>query len=164
MPYKFNPFTGTFDDSSTAGPTGPTGPTGTVSAAGSGTTTAPGIAFSADTNTGIWNPSADQLGLTTNGITKLTVDDTTAPVKELFSGSYYPIATQVDVGTAPNQIPLNGYLGALAFQSRVSLLNAAALPPASNLDINFEYVSDTSIKIRMRGSDGTVRSATLTLS
>jgi hypothetical protein len=36
--------------------------------------------------------------------------------------------------------------------------------PQENYSVNFEYVSDTSIKIRMRGSDGVVRSATLTLS
>jgi hypothetical protein len=50
MPYKFNPFTGTFDDSTA-------GPAGTVSAAGSGTAAAPGIAFASDPNTGIYSPA-----------------------------------------------------------------------------------------------------------
>jgi hypothetical protein len=70
MPYKFNPFTGTFDDSTT----GPQGPAGTVSAAGSGTAAAPGIAFSADLNTGIYNPSADNLAISTGGTGRLFID------------------------------------------------------------------------------------------
>jgi hypothetical protein len=70
MPYKFNPFTGTFDDSTT----GPQGATGTVSAAGSGTAAAPGIAFASDLNTGIYNPSADNLAISTGGTGRLFVD------------------------------------------------------------------------------------------
>ena len=159
MTYKYNPFTGTFDDATT----GPAGPAGSVSVASSGTAAAPGMSFSADVNTGFYNPSADVLGITTNGVGKVTVDDTAAPLKEVFSSVFYPVVTQVDIGTSPNQVPLNGYLGALAFQNQVSFLRSAATAPAANLDINFEYVSDTSIKIRMRGSDGIVRSTTLTL-
>lgn len=36
--------------------------------------------------------------------------------------------------------------------------------PANNGDLMFEIVSNTSVRLRLRGSDGTVRSATLTLS
>ena len=78
--------------------------------------------------------------------------------------SQVPIATQHDIGPDPDEISLNGMLGDLAFMSEVDRLRASATDPTNNLDINFEYVSDTSIKIRMRGSDGVVRSATLTLS
>ena len=67
MPYKFNPFTGTFDDSTA-------GPAGTVSAAGSGTAAAPGIAFASDPNTGIYSPGADQLAVATNGVGRLFVN------------------------------------------------------------------------------------------
>ena len=67
MPYKFNPFTGTFDDSTA-------GPAGTVSAAGSGTAALPGIAFASDPNTGIYNPGADQLAVSTGGTGRLFVD------------------------------------------------------------------------------------------
>jgi len=69
MPYKFNPFTGTFDDSTP-------GPAGTVSAAGSGTAAAPGIAFASDPNTGIYNPGADQLAVATNGTGRLFINST----------------------------------------------------------------------------------------
>jgi hypothetical protein len=84
-------------------------------------------------------------------------------VRESSLATAYPVVTQVDIGTDPNQVPINGYLGTMAFQDQVSTLQAAATAPTNNLDINFEYVSNTSIKIRMRGSDGTVRSTTLTL-
>lgn len=78
-------------------------------------------------------------------------------------GTLFPVVTQTDIGTDPNQVPINGYLGTMAFQDQVSTLQAASTAPTNNLDINFEYVSNTSIKIRMRGSDGTVRSVTLAL-
>lgn len=84
-------------------------------------------------------------------------------VRESSLATAYPFVTQYDIGTDPNQVPLNQHLGTMAFQDQVSALRPAATVPTNNLDINFEYVSDTSIKIRMRGSDGTVRSATLTL-
>jgi hypothetical protein len=85
------------------------------------------------------------------------------PIKETVLGVVYPVASQTDIGTNPNQIPLNQYLGTLAFQDQVPALQPASTAPTNNLDINFEYVSNTSIKIRMRGSDGTVRAVTLTL-
>ena len=55
-------------------------------------------------------------------------------------------------------------LGRLAFQDELASLIPAQTVPGGAKEINFEYVSDTSIKVRMRGSDGVVRSATLTLS
>ena len=67
MPYKFNPFTGSLDE------TGATGATGTVSAAGAGTAAAPSISFAADTNTGLFNPGADQLAVATNGTARLYI-------------------------------------------------------------------------------------------
>ena len=84
-------------------------------------------------------------------------------IRETVSSVPWPVVSQPDIGTDPNQVPLNGFLGALAFEDELSGLRPAGSTPVSNLDINFEYVSDTSIKIRMRGSDGTVRSTTLTL-
>lgn len=83
---------------------------------------------------------------------------------ELYSGTYYPFVSQVDIGTDPNQISVNHMLGRLAFQDELASVIPAQTPPGGAKEINFEYVSDTSIKVRMRGSDGTVRSATLTLS
>jgi hypothetical protein len=69
MPYKFNPFTGTFDDSTP-------GPAGVVAAANSGTALLPGITFASDPNTGIYNPGADQLAVSTGGTGRLFIDST----------------------------------------------------------------------------------------
>ena len=70
MPYKFNPFTGTFDDS-TPGATGAQGPAGVAAAANSGTELLPGITFATDLNTGVFNPSADNFAISTGGSEKL---------------------------------------------------------------------------------------------
>ena len=78
--------------------------------------------------------------------------------------TYHNVVTAQDVGTDPNQVPLNQFLGQLAFMDQVGDIPTASSPPQDNLSINFEYVSNTSIKIRMRGTDGVVRSVTLTLS
>jgi hypothetical protein len=34
---------------------------------------------------------------------------------ELYNGNYYNVVTQVDIGTEPNQVPLNGFLGTMAY-------------------------------------------------
>lgn len=69
------------------------------------------------------------------------------------------------IGTAPNQVPANGMLGGLAFQNPESLV----LKPASSTipqiagSMVFQLTSDTSLVIKVKGSDGVVRSTTLTL-
>lgn len=83
------------------------------------------------------------------------------------SGGNLPGATLLstdDVGTDPEQIPLNQFLGKQAFTDEVGTIRPSASAPQQNLDITFEYVSDTSINVKMRGADGVVRSSTLTLS
>jgi hypothetical protein len=76
-----------------------------------------------------------------------------------------PAVVQSDVGTAPNQLPLNQYLGNLAFMDSTQLVvnPAATAVPAGIGDMVFELASDTSLVVKVRGSDGTVRSTTLTL-
>jgi len=78
--------------------------------------------------------------------------------------TYHNVVTAQDIGTAPNEVPLNQFLGQMAFMDEVGDIPTSSSAPQENYSVNFEYVSDTSIKIRMRGSDGVVRSATLTLS
>lgn len=56
------------------GPQGATGLTGAVAAAGDGTAAAPGIRFSADTDTGIFRPGANTLALATGGVGRVYVD------------------------------------------------------------------------------------------
>ncbi len=58
------------------GQIGPIGPTGTVSAAGDGTSGAPGISFAADLDTGFFRPGNNLLGLSTGGVERVRVDAT----------------------------------------------------------------------------------------
>jgi hypothetical protein len=73
------------------------------------------------------------------------------------------------VGTAPNQVSVNGLLGTMAFQDaeavKATLTHVlpAVAEPVNASEMTFELASDTSLVIRVRGSDGTVRSATITL-
>jgi len=76
------------------GGVGEPGPAGSVSAAGSGTAAAPGIAFASDPSTGIYNPGAYQLAISTNGVGRLFVDasgrvglGTSAPAAQFVVGS-----------------------------------------------------------------------------
>jgi hypothetical protein len=55
------------------------------------------------------------IGTTTNTNTSNIVANGT--ISETVSGTQYLVASQYDVGTNPNQIPLNQYLGDMAFQS-----------------------------------------------
>ena len=73
------------------------------------------------------------------------------------------------IGTNPEQIPVNGYLGRNAFLDYTATLrpyfpngNFYSVPQDKG-DIQFRYVSDTEIQIVMKGLDGTVRSSTLSL-
>ena len=71
-------------DTGATGPQGIQGPAGSLSGASDGTAAAPSISFSADTNTGLFRPGADQIGFTTGGTSAMTI-----------SGS------NVGIGTAP---------------------------------------------------------------
>lgn len=77
----------------------------------------------------------------------------------------YPVVAQTDVGTGPNEVPLNGYLGDMAFQSAnaVVLKPQASVTPNGIGDMTFQLTNDTTLVVKVKGSDGTVRSATLTL-
>lgn len=97
--------------------------------------------------------------LTTPTITGGTVNPTT--LQE--NGS--PAVVQTDIGTAPNEIPLNQYLGNLAYQnSNAVVLNpVASAVPAGIGDMVFQLTNNTTLVVKVKGSDGTVRSVTLTL-
>lgn len=75
------------------------------------------------------------------------------------------VVEQSDVGTEPNQVPLNQYLGGLAYMSSKQLViqPQAQVTPAGVGDMVFQLTGDTALVIKVKGSDGTVRTATLTL-
>ena len=89
--------------------------TGQLEAVSSGTAAAPTYSFLADADTGVYLASGNTLGVTTSGVARVTVDDTIAPIKEVYSSVFYPVVTQTDIGTAPDQVPLAGMLGDMAF-------------------------------------------------
>jgi len=78
-------------------------------ATGTGNQTGLGITDSAL----VFNPSTTRLGIgTDNPGSTLAVGGT---ITELYDGTYWNIVSQADIGSDPDQIPLNQYLGQLAF-------------------------------------------------
>lgn len=75
------------------------------------------------------------------------------------------VVEQVDVGTEPNQVPLNQYLGGLAFQNNDALVikPAASANPLQVGSMVFQLTNNTTLVIKVKGSDGIVRSSTITL-
>lgn len=72
-------------------------------------------------------------------------------------------STWFPVGSGPNQIPSNQNLGASAFMDRIGILTPMLHQPAERRAVWSEFVSNTSLRLCMRGDDGIVRSTTLTL-
>jgi len=85
--------------------------------------------------------------------------------RENIGGQYYNLVSQADIGTASNEIPLNQYLGEMAYMNAESVViqPQASVTPNGIGDMVFQLTSDTSLEIKVKGSDGTVRSVTLTL-
>jgi hypothetical protein len=102
----------------------------------------------------VWNGSSWQAASTVGGT--VTSLNTTGDLTE--QGS--PVVTQTDVGTAPNQLPLNQYLGNLAYQNAESIagpvvvggtLTAAgtASTAPSSIDVNS---ASTALRITQTGT------------
>lgn len=69
------------------------------------------------------------------------------------------------IGGNANQVPTNGMLGGMAFQDpkAVVLEPATSAAPARPGSMVFQLTSNTSLVIKVMGSDGVIRSNTLTL-
>jgi hypothetical protein len=82
-----------------------------------------------------------------------------------FAENGSPVVVQTDIGRAPNEIPLNQYLGEMAYMNAeaVVIQPQASVTPNGIGDMVFQLTSDTSLEIKVKGSDGTVRSVALTL-
>ena len=69
-----------------------------------------------------------------------------------------------EVGSAPNQVPVNQLLGRTAFGDVVGATQVYRHKHASvRGDVWFEYVSNTQLKLNFHGLDDVTRSQTLTL-
>lgn len=75
------------------------------------------------------------------------------------------VVQQSDIGTAPNEIPLNQYLGEVAYMNKNNFVISpvASAVPVGVGDMTFQLTSNTSLTVKVKGSDGVVRSTTLTL-
>jgi hypothetical protein len=122
----------------------------------SGTAADPAIARQGDQNTGIFFPAEDVIAFTEGGVEagrfdasgNLLVGTTTntntskvvsgGTISETVSAVQYLIASQFDVGTAPNQIPLNQYLGTMAYldATNTSFSNVGTNVAEQNLAVN----------------------------
>lgn len=131
----------------------PTVPTAT---AGTNTTQAASTAF---VQTAVTNERSAAATLTNKTITGGTANPVT-----LLENSIAAVV-QTDIGRAPNEVPLNGYLGDMAFQNARGLVvkPAESTTPQDVGDMVFQLTNNTTLVVKVRGSDGTVRSATLTL-
>ena len=70
------------------------------------------------------------------------------------------------IGTGAEQVPVNGMLGTAAYRDAKEFVGSrpqASVTPVNNGDMTFQLTSNTSLAIKVKGSDGVVRSATLTL-
>lgn len=69
------------------------------------------------------------------------------------------------IGPDANQVPTNGMLGRLAFQNpdAVVLEPQASATPVKPGDMVFQLTSNTALAVKVMGTDGTVRTAVLTL-
>jgi hypothetical protein len=133
-----------------------------------------GFHSSIASGTGRWNfyanGTADNYfaGVTTVGTLTNTNASTLAvggTISETVGSTQYLVASQFDVGSDPNDIPINQYLGNMAYMNsnQVVINPVASATPAGIGDMVFQLTSDTSLVIKVKGSDGVVRSATLTL-
>ena len=75
------------------------------------------------------------------------------------------VVEQTDIGTSPNEIPLCGFLGNLAFMSSEAfvLKPQADVSPQLLGSAVFQLTNNTTLVIKVKGLDGTIRSTTLTL-
>lgn len=141
--------------------------TGTLPVANGGT----GItSFGTGIATFLGTPSSSNLaaavtGETGTGALVFATSPNLVTPKETISAVNYDLVAQTDTGTSPNQIPLNQYLGQMAFQNPEAVVvkpQASAVPNGIG-DLVFQLTSNTSLEIKVKGSDGTVRSVALTL-
>jgi hypothetical protein len=75
-------------------------------------------------------------------------------VRESSLATAYPVVTQYDIGTDPNQVPLNGYLGTMAFQDSAGVaMGAASVDLGSAAAPSISFTGDTNTGIYSPGAD-----------
>lgn len=108
-------------------------------------------------------PTFSAVGSDTNVNLRLAPKGT-GTVQELYNGTYYDIVSQFDIGTNPNQIPLNQYLGTMAYQNAEAVtIGTLAVTGATSLgtgSANYLSVGGASsgnpVSITTLGSDANI--------
>jgi hypothetical protein len=78
----------------------------------------------------------------------------TLKVRELSLPTAYPFVTQYDIGTDPNQVPLNGYLGTMAFQDSAGVaMGTASVDLGSAAAPSISFTGDPNTGIYSPGAD-----------
>ena len=119
-------------------------------------------------NLAAWARNIALTGLSTANNAVITAADTVlsalGKLQKQVSENLDATVKRLDVGAAPAQVPAGLHLGKLAYMDELASLRATLTQPQPLGAVWVERVSDTSIKLFMRGSDGVARSTTLTIS
>lgn len=141
-----------------------------------GTVAAPSMRGVADENTGINLPGADILQLITGGVVCLQIAADGTPTGVFTEKLPVSTATQTainnlaaacvaiaNVGSAPNELPSNQHLGALAFLDAIGATQVTQHARDSQPgDVWHEWVSNTQLRKKFHGLDGVIRTITET--
>lgn len=152
-------------------------PAGTTTGSGQTLQLIPSVRGAADENTGLNLPGSDVLQLVTAGVAQLQIGADGTPTGNVVTKAPVSTAQQAAIdaaaaasvpvsalGADPAQVPFIQLLGRLAFLDVLGVLTVSKHQPAANGTFWTERVTDTSIKLFLRGDDGVARSTTLTLS
>jgi hypothetical protein len=133
-----------------------------------GTTASPSFSFAGRTDSGMFSFSSTEITLVIGGVNALrlqtgicTVNSGNIGVGGGFDANLSRIAgSSLAIGNGT----LGDFSGSLKLRNVIQSPGVATIvTPASNGDLVFETTSNTSVTVKLKGSDGTVRSVVLTL-
>lgn len=141
-----------------------------------GTVAAPSLRGTADENTGLRFAGNDILQLITGGVVRLQIAADGTPSGVFVEKLPVSTATQTainnlaaacvalaNIGSAPNELPSNQHLGALAFLDAIGATQVTQHARDSQPgDVWHEWVSNTQLRKKFHGLDGVIRTITET--
>jgi hypothetical protein len=100
------------------------------------------------------------------GLTNVdNTSDANKPISDATQAALDVKLADADIGTATNKIPLNQFLGNLAFQDKESFVISpqSSVNPNSVGELTFQLSSDSIASIKVRGSDNVIRRGDIAL-